>query len=376
MGTRWSAQAGSPAGSHPPPFVEGLAAGPLVHSPLRSTVRPAPRESGCAMRDAFVARARAPAAAAPDRRCLPVVRSRQCCRRSCARWRTAFFSCLSSADCYRRSAIHRDLPGYASLAEGGNARMPVFEGAEQTKESIEIAARDRGDLLQLLGLVLEHTQHLKKREQPAHPMQSPGFSVQIQTMHRIPRAVVAPPRYMIRRIFVAVTLDLPCGLQHGHCRIHVHGNALTHGAQAVFDIDVLDEVVFPERAQLAIRRGRDCRTGRDDAQRGEHAFVLVIDAETPGEIFAGLEDWHALLKIDLVDLRTDQELVGTEFAAGLHHLLEEQRLDVGVLVQQEDHLAPPLQQYFSSPVVGTGETPSVPVGNNLDALLAQAVVQA
>src|SRR5258705_6481448 len=153
MGTRWSAQAGSPAGSHPPPFVEGLAAGPLVHSPLRSTARPAPHESGCAMRDAFVARARAPAAAAPDRRCLPVVRSRRCCRRSCARWRTAFFSCLSSADCYRRSAIHRDLPGCGSLEEGGDMRMAVFVGAEKDKESIELYAHDRGDLYTLLGLV-------------------------------------------------------------------------------------------------------------------------------------------------------------------------------------------------------------------------------
>src|SRR5206468_7903082 len=89
----------------------------------------------------------------------------------------------------------------ASLAEGGNTGMPVFEGAQQTEEPIQIAASDCSDLLHLLRLVLQHAQHLKKREQPAHPMRPPGCPVHIQTVHRIPRSVVAPPRHMIRRVF-------------------------------------------------------------------------------------------------------------------------------------------------------------------------------
>jgi len=94
---------------------------------------------------------------------------------------------------------------------------------------------------------------------------------------------------------------------------------------------------------------------------------LVIDAETLGEIFARLEDRHTSLKIDLVDLRPTG-IVGTEFEAGLLIFSKNNLINIGVLIQRKITRTSALE-HFSSPVVGTGETPLFRLKDHLDALL-------
>src|SRR5258705_11057808 len=97
-------------------------------------------------------------------------------------------------------------------------------------------------------------------------------------MHHIACDVVTPPRSMMRAEQLASPLDISIGLPQRHGGVHVYWHVLTKCAQAIFHINVLDEIVFPKCPKLAVGCGGNRRPGRDNAHRRKQPLCLFVNA--------------------------------------------------------------------------------------------------